>query len=147
MRASDQKLHDALKNVGLDDLAGRAATGEWNEYFGAYAFPQQQLTAEIQKEFFTVVAEAYKTGEKPDPKETKRANLINSITVRVMAGEFDATPEESKEWAASPEGQQTFGEFGLKADDEGNVVKPDELREQAEGDSEWGNTSIPDEEE
>lgn len=35
----------------------------------------------------------------------------SGLADRAMNGDFDATPEESREWAASPEGQETFREW------------------------------------
>lgn len=139
MRASDQKLYAALDNAGLDDLAQRAADGEWNQYFGEHGFPQQHLTAEIQQKFFGTIAEAYAGKGDPDQALVKRANLINSVTVRVMAGEFDATKDETDEWTASDEGQAALAEAGLTLAPDGaggtQVVPAEQLKEQAEGDA------------
>ena len=47
---------------------------------------------------------------------------------RVINGEFDATPEESRAWAESPDGQETFR---VLADDAvfGGIVRDMERRE------------------
>lgn len=34
---------------------------------------------------------------------------LRNVVARAIGGEFDATKEESDEWARSPEGQDTFG--------------------------------------
>jgi hypothetical protein len=41
-----------------------------------------------------------------------RAYSLNDIAQRTIDGEFDATPEEAEEWAASEDGQKAFAMFG-----------------------------------
>ena len=50
---------------------------------------------------------------------------------RVIAGEFDASKEESDEWARSPEGQETLG---LLADDAvfGGIVRRFQAKDDGE---------------
>lgn len=62
-------------------FAKRAETGEFDDYADTYACPVTQLYLELTKAGFTKFA------------------------ARVATGEFDATKEESDEWARSPSGQ------------------------------------------
>lgn len=62
-------------------FAKRADTGEFDDYADTYACPITQLHCELSAAGFTKFA------------------------ARVAQGEFDATKEESDEWARSPSGQ------------------------------------------
>lgn len=62
-------------------FAKRAETGEFDDYGDAYVCPITQLHSELTGAGFTKFA------------------------ARVANGEFDATKEESDEWARSPSGQ------------------------------------------
>ena len=63
-------------------FAERAETGEFDDYADTYVCPITQLYTELQAAGFTKFA------------------------ARVANGEFDATKEESDEWARSPSGQE-----------------------------------------
>ncbi|MGE0212275.1 MAG: hypothetical protein AB7S41_11320 [Parvibaculaceae bacterium] len=63
-------------------FARRAETGEFDDYADTYACPITQLFSELTAAGFTKFA------------------------ARVASGEFDATKEESDEWARSPSGQE-----------------------------------------
>ena len=63
-------------------FATRAETGEFDDYADTYVCPITQLYTELVKE-----------------------GLIK-FAARVANGEFDATKEESDEWARSPSGQE-----------------------------------------
>jgi hypothetical protein len=90
MRTRD-KLAAAMREVaakaGTDNAAKyeafavRAETGEFDDYADTYDCPITQLYAELTKAGLTKFA------------------------ARVADGEFDATKEESDEWARSPSGQ------------------------------------------
>ena len=67
--------------------AAKAATGYYHDFLSPLAMPCQQLAADLAK-VGTPAAMAL------------RARHIN--------GEFDATKEESDEWAASPDGKDAF---------------------------------------
>ena len=79
-------------------FAKRAETGEFDDYADTYVCPITQLYSELMAAGFTKFAS------------------------RVANGEFDATKEESDEWARSPSGQAAAKElpsemrelFGLK---------------------------------
>jgi len=76
--ASVASPHNAGK---YEAFARRAETGEFDDYADTYVCPITQLYAELTAAGFTQFA------------------------VRVADGEFDATKEESDEWARSPSGQ------------------------------------------
>jgi hypothetical protein len=90
MRTRD-KLAGELRKIAADAspanaakyeaFAKRAETGEFDDYADTYACPITQLYMELAAAGFTKFA------------------------ARVANGEFDATKEESDEWAASPSGQ------------------------------------------
>ena len=63
-------------------FANRAETGEFDDYADTYVCPITQLHGELHAAGFTKFA------------------------ARVADGEFDATKEESDEWARSPSGQE-----------------------------------------
>lgn len=79
-------------------FAKRAETGEFDDYADTYVCPITQFYTELMRAGFTKFA------------------------ARVANGEFDATKEESDEWARSPSGQDAArrlppemrGLFGLK---------------------------------
>lgn len=65
-------------------FAKRAETGEFDDYADTYTCPITQLHSELSRAGFTKFA------------------------ARVANGEFDATKEESDEWANSQSGQEAF---------------------------------------
>lgn len=65
-------------------FAKRAETGEFDDFADTYVCPITQLHTEL-----------------------KQAGL-GKFAKRVARGEFDATKEESDEWANSPAGQEAF---------------------------------------
>ena len=84
------KLAAALRAVGLEALAVRAATGEFHDYLSPHALPAMELMQALAA-----------NGSAPAMR----------FRHRVAAGEFDASDEEAKEWASSPEGQETLRKF------------------------------------
>lgn len=87
MRASDAKLAAALQEAGLDEMAGLARAGHYNEFFGPLGTPELALIAELAQ-----------AGTAP----------ALALRQRIIHGEFDAGVEESEEWAASPDGQDAM---------------------------------------
>lgn len=77
--AQKASLPNATK---YEAFAKRAETGEFDDYADTYACPITQLHSELMAAGFTKFAQ------------------------RVAHGEFDATKEESDEWARSPSGQK-----------------------------------------
>lgn len=70
--------------VKYETFAKRAETGEFDDYADTYVCPITQLHMELSAAGFTKFA------------------------ARVASGEFDATKEESDEWAMSASGQETL---------------------------------------
>lgn len=75
---------NAEKSFKYEAFAKRAETGEFDDFASTYACPITQLYNELN------------------------AAGLGAFAKRVAQGEFDATKEESDEWAASPEGKETF---------------------------------------
>jgi hypothetical protein len=71
----------ADKAVKYEVFAKRAETGEFDDYADTYVCPITQLYSELM------------------------ASGLRTFASRVANGEFDATKEESDEWARSPSGQ------------------------------------------
>lgn len=79
-----ERLAAVLEDEGLFALAARARAFAFDDYKSDSATPELDLY------------HALMTADRPD------------LAARVVAGEWDATREESDEWARSPEGQQTM---------------------------------------
>jgi hypothetical protein len=86
------KLAKALREVGLTDMAARAATGWYDDYLSPLDNPIMTLVNDL-------AAAAAKSAQRID---------VMALRKRAIDGDFDATAEESDAWAASPEGQATF---------------------------------------
>src|SRR5262245_4703740 len=87
MRQSDAKLSAALREAGITGLAQEAERRDFNDFIGIYDLPAITL-AELLRKIGTPAALA--------------------VRVRLIDGEFDASKEESDEWARSPEGQDAM---------------------------------------
>jgi hypothetical protein len=75
-------LASPVNAAKYEAFADRAETGEFDDYADTYVCPITQLHAELMQAGFTKFA------------------------ARVASGEFDATKQESDEWAASASGQE-----------------------------------------
>ena len=93
------KLAAALREVGLDDMATKAAEGYYHDFLSPLDFPEMQLEADLR-------AERDKQGQ-----DMQRFHQIEALRQRHLNGDFDASTEESDEWAASPEGQDAFNQL------------------------------------
>ena len=81
------KLAQALAEAGLRDMAAKAREGWYHDFMSPLDLPGIQLDADLQ-----VVG-------------TPEARALQ---LRHYDGEFDASIEESDEWAASADGQETL---------------------------------------
>jgi hypothetical protein len=81
-------------------FAKRAETGEFDDYADTYDCPITQLYGELSAAGFTKFA------------------------ARVANGEFDATNEESDEWARSPAGQEAIKQLSPSHAELGGMNKP-----------------------
>jgi len=80
-------LAEELARAGLFDMSARAAQGYYHDFLSPLDFPCQQLAADLAA------------------AGTPAALALRG---RHLNGEFDATTEESDEWANSPEGREAF---------------------------------------
>ncbi len=85
-------LAAALREVGLTEMADKAATGYYHDYLSPLDFPELQLVNDL--------AQASQGNPAKD--------LILKLREDVMNGKYDANREESDAWARSPEGQAAF---------------------------------------
>ena len=83
-------LAAALEAAALPDMAAKAREGYYHDFLSPLDTPVLQLAGDL--------AEA----GTPASLEVRK---------RVINGEFDATREESDEWAKSPDGQNAFKEL------------------------------------
>lgn len=83
-------LADELRKIGLTEMADRAAQGYYHDFLSPLDFPEITLASDLAK---VGTPEAL------------------ALRLRHIDGEFDASFEESEEWAASPEGQAVFKEL------------------------------------
>jgi hypothetical protein len=92
------KLAKALGEIpGVPrDMTQRAIDGYYHDYLSPLVMPEIQLVADLR-----ALASAPAT-----PRDSRP--LLRQMAERVINGEFDASKEESDEWARSPEGQETF---------------------------------------
>lgn len=81
------KLAQALTEAGLHDMAAMAAMGYYHDFMSPLALPGMQLDADLQ---------------------VAGTSEARALQLRHYDGEFDASIEESEQWAASAEGQETF---------------------------------------
>jgi hypothetical protein len=88
-------LAKELRNLGLEEMATEAERGEYHDFLSPFPFPEMRLVRNLASE-----ATKY-------PDEAKQAEIM-ALRRRVMDGEFDASTEESDQWASSPEGQETL---------------------------------------
>ena len=91
---SKNKLADALMYLGLMDMSLQARGGYYHDYLSPLATPELQLLADLQE-----AAMKFSFPRRRD---------IMLLRQRVIDGEFDATEEESDDWAKSEEGQAAF---------------------------------------
>lgn len=85
-------LAAALREVGLDAMADQAATGYYHDFLSPLDLPEMQLMHDL--------AQAARSSANPD--------AILALRQRAINGDFDASNEESDEWAASEDGQDAF---------------------------------------
>lgn len=91
-------LAETLRSVGLNDMAEKAATGYYHDFLSPLDLPDLQLEADLR-----AARDACPDGD--------RATRIEHVRQRHLSGAFDASAEESEEWAASPDGQAAFNEL------------------------------------
>lgn len=83
-------LATELEKANLPEMAAKARTGWYHDFLSPLPTPCLQLDADLAK-------------------AGTRAAL--ALRARHHNGEFDATPEESEDWAQSEDGQKTLGQL------------------------------------
>lgn len=111
LRESTRKLYLALLEAGLIDLAKRASTNEWHDYFGKHALNMNHLHAELRIRWATIERDAF-TGEEHPGNVSKKIEPIARLIASVTSGDFDATKAEAEEWRDSDEGKAIQAELG-----------------------------------
>jgi len=81
------KLAEELDKIGLKHMAAKAREGYYHDFLSPLDTPEIQLANDLF--------------------EAKSPEAM-ALRKRVINGEFDASKEESDEWARSPEGQAAF---------------------------------------
>jgi hypothetical protein len=81
------------------EVIHRAVDGYYHDYLSPLAMPELQLVSDLRD-----LASAPATPRDSRPR-------LRNLAQAVINGEYDATKEESDEWARSPEGQETFRQF------------------------------------
>lgn len=101
------------------EMVQRAVDGYYHDFLSPLDFPEIQLVQDLR-----AIA-----GNTSLPRSVRQE--IKRLAERVIDGEFDASPEESAAWAASPEGKETFRAL---ADDVvfGGMVRDMEKRTEGE---------------
>lgn len=98
--SSKAKLADALEKAGLPNMAQRAREGFYHDFESPIDDPAMQLDRDLMRAI--------------------QGGNIAAAAIRKAhhEGAFDATTEESKAWAESPDGRATFesllGEVGVR---------------------------------
>jgi hypothetical protein len=83
-------LANELMKANLPQMAARASEGYYHDYLSPLAAPCLQLANDL---FAAGTPEAF------------------ALRSRHLKGEFDATHEESDDWAKSPDGQEAFSKL------------------------------------
>ena len=81
------------------EMIARAVEGYYDDYLSPVAFPLMTLRVDLLD-----LARHPAT-----PADSRQ--LLRGLAERVVAGDFDASREESRAWAQSPEGQAAFREL------------------------------------
>lgn len=95
---TSEALAKVLDEIGLVEMARKARLDTYHDYLSDLAMPEITLEAELR----------WNRDNAIDPILAKS---IEAVRQRFLNGDFDASAEESDEWAQSPEGQETFRMF------------------------------------
>jgi hypothetical protein len=110
-------LGRVLADIGLVSLAERARMGHFDDFHApadvADGLEVVRLVVELRREARTVV-DPWGRPYRAATIELRRERIA-AVENAVRRGEFDATRAESDRWAASKNGQETFGELAASA--------------------------------
>lgn len=100
---TSETLALALEAIGLTTLAAKARTDEYHDYLSPHALPELMLVTDLML-----------AAQDADDD----ASRLQILELRQLAinGHFDASREESEEWAKSPDGIETFTELFMLGD-------------------------------
>ncbi len=84
------KLAAALEEAGLPEMASRTREGYYHDYLSPLAMPCLQLAEDLQQ------------------AGTPAALALRQ---RHLNGEFDATPEEGRDWMQSDDGKEVLSQL------------------------------------
>lgn len=95
------KLAKALRGIPAvpPDMIKRAIDGYYHDFLSPLDFPEIQLVTDLRA----------LAADRSLPRSQRK--LLEKMAQRVIDGEFDASTEESRAWAQSPEGRETFRQF------------------------------------
>lgn len=95
------KLARALGEIAgvPDEFIERAADGYYHDFLSPLTFPEIQLVTDLRE-----------LASRPSTPRNSRP-LLRAMVRRVIAGDFDATKEESADWARSAEGQAAYAQL------------------------------------
>jgi hypothetical protein len=85
-------LADALRKVGLEEMAKKAEMGYYHDFLSPLDMPEIQLVNDLREASMANPAK----------------DQIIQLAQDVMDGKHDANKVESDEWAKSPEGQAAY---------------------------------------
>lgn len=94
-------LAQELEKIGLREMAEAAKKAYYHDYLSPLEMPSLQLLYDLAAA--AMVAKSV--------NNTELADKILMLRSRHMQGEFDASSEESDDWAKSPAGQEAFNEL------------------------------------
>lgn len=97
---TSEHLAQVLHAAGLFELEKRARADEFHDFLSDHATPELVLDGEL---VMIIRAKGL---------EKREGLAAMNIRERLHDGEFDASLEESDEWAASPAGQDVLGKLG-----------------------------------
>lgn len=92
---TSENLATVLEGVGLHRLALKARADQYHDYLSDDPLCAMTLERELREARDSC----------PDPII---ARLIEAIRQQHLNGDFDASKEESDDWAKSPEGQEAY---------------------------------------
>jgi hypothetical protein len=93
MMHTKDKLAVELRKLGLTKMADQAEKGHFHDFMSPLDFPTVALVSGLAEAAI---------------RNKDHGGAIMALRSRVIDGEFDASQEESDEWANSPEGQSAL---------------------------------------
>jgi hypothetical protein len=96
---TSQHLADTLRAAGFEDLAKRAEADEFHDFLSGHILPETELDLELVKLMNML------------PVDIERRDRASAIRQRHHNGEFDASDEESDDWAQSEDGEEAFAQL------------------------------------